>query len=68
MAIIRAFVLILGLLAVAMGILWIGQGTGLIMWPQESFMLADRMWAVNGAVLAIAGLTLVWLARRKRRG
>ena len=30
----------IGILAVVMGLLWVGQGTGLIMWPQESFMLA----------------------------
>lgn len=68
MAIIRAFVLIIGLLAVAMGLLWIGQGTGLVMWPRESFMLAERAWAVNGAILTLAGLALIWLARRKRCG
>ncbi len=61
----RALVLVLGLLAVLMGLLWIGQGLGLIMWPQSSFMLADRQWAVNGAVLAAVGGVLVWLGRRR---
>lgn len=65
MKFVRALVLILGLLAVLMGLLWIGQGLGLIMWPQSSFMLADRQWAVNGAVLAAVGGVLVWLARRR---
>jgi membrane protein implicated in regulation of membrane protease activity len=62
---VRAFVLVIGLLAVLMGLLWIGQGLGLIMWPKSSFMLAERQWAINGAVLAAVGVLLVWLSRRR---
>jgi MYXO-CTERM domain-containing protein len=51
---------------VLMGLLWVGQGLGLIMWPAESFMLADRKWAINGAVLAAVGLALIWFSRRRR--
>ena len=55
----------LGALALGMGLLWIGQGLGLIMWPASSFMLADRTWAVNGAVLAAIGAGVIWLARTR---
>ena len=65
MALLRGLLLILGTLAVAMGLLWIGQGLGLIMWPKSSFMLADRQWAINGAGLAALGVVAVWLARRR---
>ncbi len=54
-----------GILMVLMGLLWVGQGLGLVMWPAESFMLAERKWAVNGAGLALAGGVLVWLCRRR---
>lgn len=64
MRIIRTFFIVVGSLAILMGLLWIGQGLGLIMWPASSFMLADSQWAINGAVLAIAGVAIVWLARR----
>jgi hypothetical protein len=64
MKIVRALLLIIGVLAVLMGLLWIGQGTGLVMWPASSFMLADRSWAVNGAILAAVGAFLIWLSRR----
>lgn len=60
-----AILLVIGILAMLMGLLWIGQGLGLVMWPASSFMLADRRWSVNGVVLAVTGLVLVWLSRRR---
>lgn len=67
MPVLRALLLIVGVLALLMALLWIGQGTGLVMWPKESFMLADRHWAVYGAILAVVALVLIWLSRRGRR-
>lgn len=67
MGVVRLIARLVGLFALLMGLLWVGQGTGLIMWPQESFMLADRQWAINGAILAAAGVLLLWLAGRKRQ-
>lgn len=64
MLFIRIVAMILGVFAIAMGLLWVGQGTGVVMWPQESFMLADRSWAVRGAILAMVGGIIVWLGRR----
>ena len=57
--------LILGIAAVLMGLLWIGQGTGLIMWPASSFMLDQRPWATRGVLLAVAGIVLIILSRRR---
>lgn len=65
MAFLRIALLIIGILATLMGALWIGQGTGLIMWPAESFMLADRKWAINGAVLMMVGGIVIWLASKR---
>jgi len=62
----RVLLQVIGVLATLMGLLWIGQGTGLVMWPASSFMLADRQWAINGAVLTVVGLGLVWFARQRR--
>ncbi len=64
-ALLRGLLLSLGILMVPMGLLWIGQGLGIILWPRSSFMLADRQWAVNGAVLAAIGLAAIWLSRRQ---
>ncbi len=63
----RFLIGLIGILAVLMGLLWVGQGLGIIMWPAESFMLADQTWARNGAILAIIGLGLIWLSRRRAR-
>jgi len=39
--------------------LWIGQGTGFIMWPRSSFMLQQKQWAYYGAFLAIFGVAIL---------
>ena len=64
---IRTILLILGIAATLMGLLWIGQGLGYIHWPRSSFMLDQRPWADRGAALAVIGLLLVLVARRLRR-
>jgi uncharacterized membrane protein len=60
----RRFLLIVGILALAIGLLWIGQGTGVINWPQSSFMIRQVQWAGYGAALAAFGLVLIWQSRR----
>ena len=60
----RRALLIIGLLALALGLLWIGQGTGVIKWPQESFMIDQIQWAGFGAALAALGLIFIWQAKR----
>jgi len=52
--------LILGFLALAVGLLWIGQGTGVVAWPRSSFMVNQLQWAGYGAVLGAVGLMLIW--------
>jgi hypothetical protein len=60
----RIILLFLGILALLIGLLWIGQGTGTISWPASSFMIRQVEWAYFGIVLAIVGLILIWRARR----
>ncbi|MDO7841147.1 hypothetical protein [Sphingomonas immobilis] len=61
----RIAIATIGALMVTMGLLWIGQGLGFIMWPASSFMLAQKQWALYGAILAVAGAALIWGARRR---
>ena len=51
---------IIGFVALAIGLLWIGQGTGVIAWPRTSFMINQLQWAGYGAVLGAVGLMLIW--------
>jgi hypothetical protein len=60
----RRLLLIVGLLALAMGLLWIAQGLGVINWPQSSFMIRQMQWAGYGAALAALGLILIWQSKR----
>jgi hypothetical protein len=55
---------IIGFLALAIGLLWIGQGTGTIPWPPSSFMINQLQWAGYGAVLGAVGLILIWQGNR----
>ncbi len=56
----RTAMRILGTLAFLIGLLWIGQGTGIVAWPQSSFMISQMQWAYYGAALAVVGLILIW--------
>jgi hypothetical protein len=60
----RRGLLIIGLVALAIGLLWIGQGTGVIVWPKASFMINQIQWAGYGAILAAVGLILIWQSQR----
>ncbi len=56
---------IVGVVAILMGLLWIGQGLGLIKWPASSFMIDVRPWAIRGALLAAVGAALLLWSRRR---
>ena len=60
----RKLLLSRGLVALAIGLLWIGQGTGVIAWPASSFMIGSLQWAKYGALLSAVGLILIWQGKR----
>lgn len=60
----RNWLPIVGFLALAIGLLWIGQGTGVVAWPASSFMISQVQWAWYGAALAALGVILIWRGRR----
>ncbi len=65
MNILKMVMLVIGVLATMMGVLWIGQGLNIIKWPAESFMIGVPQWSWRGAALAVAGVALIWFSRRK---
>ncbi len=60
----KSLITIVGALAVVAGVFFALQGLGIIMWPADSFMLADRQWVYNGAIIAAVGLLAIVLVRR----
>lgn len=45
----------------AVGVVWLGQGIGMI---SGSFMSGDPLWAIIGAVMLVAAAVLTVAARR----
>lgn len=60
----RRILVILGALAMLMGLVWIGQGSGYFPYPASSFMIDQRPWIAYGAALALVGGATVWAARQ----
>jgi hypothetical protein len=59
-----AFVAI-GVAAVLVGLLWIGQGTGYVRWPASSFMINESKWTWYGVATAVIGVLLIAYSRRR---
>lgn len=57
--------MIVGAVLCVVGVVWIGQGIGLI---EGSFMTDQAIWAVIGAVAIAIGGALIVGARRDRAG
>ena len=53
-----------GVVAILVGIIWIGQGTGYFPYPSSSFMINDVAWAYYGVALAVLGLVAVAISRK----
>ena len=51
---------------IATGLVWIGQGTGVL--GGQSFMVGDPLWAWIGAAAVAGGAFVGWLALRTRPG
>ncbi|MCZ7375536.1 hypothetical protein [Micromonospora sp. WMMC250] len=56
--------LTLGLLAVVIGAVWTVQGLGYV---SGSLMTDERVWAVLGPLVSLAGLVVLWFGLRSRR-
>ena len=61
----KAALLVLGILLVLMGLLWVGQGLGLVNWPASSSMISQRPWVTRGALLTLLGVVLIAASRRR---
>jgi hypothetical protein len=62
---IRAVRKVGAILLIAAGIVWIGQGIGLI---PGSFMTGDPFWIFMGIAAIVVGVLVAWLAFRAEPG
>jgi hypothetical protein len=60
----RITLVVIGIIALLLGLLWIGQGLGAI---PGSVMTGNRMWFYIGAVLGVVGIVLLVLGLRRRK-
>jgi len=56
---------ILGGLLIMIGAVWFLQGINVL---PGSFMTGQTQWAVYGGIAAVAGVGLLWTAKRRRGG
>ena len=56
--------IVLGVLLILGGLVWIAQGLDLPFAPR-SFMTADRLWILIGAITMGAGIVIVGWARQR---
>lgn len=55
--------LVAGVLLALVGLVWIGQGLGLL--RGSSFMVDDIRWAIAGAAATVVGAVLIVTERRR---
>lgn len=57
---------IFGMLVGVIGLVWIGQGTGVFPYPRSSFMINQTPWIFWGLLAVLIGILIVWASRRFR--
>jgi hypothetical protein len=57
--------MILGAALLVLGLHWIGQGTGLFIWPANPVMDNNPQWTYIGSGTAVIGALLILVARRR---
>ncbi len=55
---------IVGIALIVFGTMFALQGLGILMWPPQSAMLANREWGLYGGVMALFGGVVIWFAGR----
>ena len=60
----KTLLLVVGVIAIAMGLVWAAQGAGYFPYPSTSFMINNVQWVYYGLATAIVGVVLVAIARR----
>lgn len=56
----KAAIIALGAVLELVGLLWIGQGLGVVRWPRSSFMIDQTQWVAFGIAMLAVGVFLMW--------
>ena len=64
----KAPLMLIGIVVLAAGLVFVGQGLGNIRWPASSFMISEIKWAYYGAGIAVVGVLLIIAAHGRRTG
>ncbi len=66
----RGLVLLVGFVALVAGVIFAGQGSGYLTYTppgmHPSFMIGDMHWTYYGIAIAVVGLLLILIGRRRR--
>ena len=64
----KAPLMLIGIVVLAAGLVFVGQGLGYIRWPASSFMIIEIKWAYYGGGMAVVGILLIIIAHGRRTG
>jgi hypothetical protein len=59
----QTLLMLIGVIVLAAGLLFMGQGSGYIHWPASSFMIREIKWVYYGGAIAVVGILLIIIAR-----
>jgi hypothetical protein len=62
----RRAMAVVGVIAIILGVIWMGQGSGYFPYPASSFMIDQRPWIYYGVMMVVVGAVLFWTSRRIR--
>ena len=68
MKVVKLAVMIIGCIVALVGLIWAGQGAGIIQYPAGSFMISQTPWIYRGLGVAAVGLALIYGSRKIRAG
>jgi len=54
---------VIGIVAILVGLIWIGQGSGYFPYPSSSFMINQMPWVYRGVVVIVLGVVAVGVSR-----
>ena len=60
----KTLLMLIGIIVLAAGLLFVGQGSGYIQWPASSFMISEIQWVYYGSGIALVGVLLIVIAMR----